>query len=235
MRPKLWAIVALTLTAGGCGVRASNSTTVSATALAHDRAGPVHAEEQAADGSAAALLERLLPDLDGFPTMPALGELGTITLPGDVSEVTALFEWLPSEVGGHARTPQLDRTSAERSFVGYGEDRRTGEVRTALLQVQAIDLTKGDFFPTNWTGGQVVAIMARQGEEVAELGRDGSLVWIRQDTFMGDAGSTERFPVYSISWGRTDSPWMFTVGADTRESREALLAAFVAAAKSLRQ
>jgi len=33
-------------------------------------------------------------------------------------------------------------------------------------------------------------------------------------------------------WGRIDSPWMFSIQADDREHRDALLAAFVTAAKS---
>ena len=42
----------------------------------------------------------------------------------------------------------------------------------------------------------------------------------------------ERFPVYGTLWGRVDSPWMFSIQADARENRDALLAAFVIAARS---
>lgn len=175
-----------------------------------------------------------LPDLQGFPTASAPSELATVGLPDNVSAVTALFERLPPEVAGHTRSPQFDRIAPERSIVGYGENKRMRIARVGgpLLQIQAIDLTRGDFFPTNWKAEHVVAMMARHGEEIAEFGRDGSLFWVRQNTFMAEARSTERFPVYGMVWGRADSPWMFSVQADTRESRDALLAAFVAAAKS---
>lgn len=193
-----------------------------------------------------------LPDLRGFPAAPAPFELATLVLPNNFTEVTALFERLPPKVAGHGRSAQLDRIAPERSIVGYGEDRRIGvmgrrlsgagstsvpsaRVGVPLLQIQAIDLTKGDFFPINWKGGHVVAMMARHSEEVAEFGQDGSLFWMRQNGSFGMAEATERFPVYTMLWGRIDSPWMFSVQADTPESRDALLAAFVAAAKSVRR
>jgi len=169
------------------------------------------------------------PDLQGFPTAPAPDELATVALPDTVSAVTALFEQLPAAVAGHTRLPQIDRVSPERLSVGYGEDRRISGGSTALLWLLAIDLTRGDFFPPNWTGGQVVAYMARQA---VEAGRDGSLFWVRNETSMNVPGSAEQFLVYGMLWGRVDSSWMFSVQADTRESRDALLTAFVAAAKS---
>jgi hypothetical protein len=95
--------------------------------------------------------------------------------------------------------------------------------------VQAVNIELSDFWPTNWTAGQTVAAMARHSEEVSDVGRDGKLVWMRQNTFMGTADSEARFPVYTMTWGLIDSPWMFTVQADSAENRDALLAAFVAA------
>ena len=173
------------------------------------------------------------PDLQGFPTARAPNELGTVTLPDTVSSVKVLFERLPSEVAGHVRSPQFDRISAERASVGYGEDQRIGGARTPLLWLQAIDLSKGDFFPANWTGGEVVAYMAGLGKDAKEAGRDGSLLWMHQEKSPDTAvGSPGRFAVYGTLWGRVDSPWMFSIQADDREHRDALLAAFITAAKS---
>ena len=182
-------------------------------------------------GPPSATQEVPLPDLQGFPTARAPDELGTVTLPDTLSAVKALFERLPSEVAGHVRSPQFDRISPERPGVGYGEDPRISGMSAALLWLQAGDLSRGDFFPTNWTGGQVVGFMAR-GKETKEAGRDGNLFWIRQETFRDVFGSPERFAVYGMLWGRVDSPWMFSIQADARENRDALLAAFVTAAKS---
>jgi hypothetical protein len=186
-----------------------------------------------------------LPDLKGFPTAAAPDELASVPLPDTISAVTALFERLPAEVAGHTRSPQLDPITPERATVGYGEGPSSGGgVRNSLLWLQAMDLTKSDFFPTNWTGGHVVAFMAGRGKEMKddrdgklywmreEAGRDGNLFWMRQVTFVDAAGSAERFPVYGTLWGRVDSPWMFSIQADARENRDALLAAFVIAARS---
>jgi hypothetical protein len=74
--------------------------------------------------------------------------------------------------------------------------------------------------------------MARRGKEVTEAGRDGNLLWMRQETSQDIAGSPERFAVYGTLWGKVDSPWLFSIRADTRENRDALLAAFVEAARS---
>ena len=183
------------------------------------------------------------PDLQGFPTAPAPDELATVALPDTISAVTALFERLPAEVAGHTRSPQLDPITPERATVGYGEGRISGG-GVSLLWLQAIDLTKSDFFPTNWTGGHVVAFMAGRGKELKadpdgklywmreEHGRDGNLFWMHQVTFVDATGSAERFRVYGTLWGRVDSPWMFSIQADARENRDALLAAFVIAARS---
>ena len=75
-------------------------------------------------------------------------------------------------------------------------------------------------------------MMARGRKEDQDAGRDGDLFWMRNDTFLETAGSAERFPVYGTLWGRVDSPWIFSIQADNRENRDALLAAFVTAARS---
>lgn len=163
-----------------------------------------------------------LPDLQGFPAAPAPSELASLVLPDNFTEVTALFERLPPEVAGHARSPQLDRIAPDRSIVGYGKNPRVPAIPgNHLLRVQALNLTSGDFFPINWKAGHVVAMMAGRGDGMAEFGRDGDLFWVRQSL--------------TLMWGRADSPWMFSVQANTSESRDALLAAFVAAVKSARR
>jgi hypothetical protein len=171
------------------------------------------------------------PDLQGFPTGTAPNELATVALPNNFSDVTMLFDRLPPEVAGHTRSPQFDRISPERSTVGYGEARRIAGIENALLWIQAIDVARGDFFPPNWTAGHVIAFMGR-AREAQDAGRDGDLFWMRNETFEQTAGSAERVPVYGMLWGRVDSPWIFSIHADDRENRDALLAAFVTAAKS---
>jgi hypothetical protein len=239
MRRTVLVAVVLSMNVEGCDRPVVHAATISTAALRSTDAPSSTREEQAipTPGSQTAPDRRgpaPPPDVQGFPTTTAPNELATVALPDNFSEVTALFDRLPSEVAGHTRSPQFDRISPERSTVGYGEDRRIASTGTALLRIQAIDLARGDFFPPNWTGGHVVAFMGRS-KEAQDAGRDGDLFWMRNETFEQTAGSAERFPVYGTLWGRVDSPWMFSIQADGRENRDALLAAFVTAAKSSRR
>ncbi len=240
MRSILFAVVLVLNIGGGDGHRVL--------------AGPDTSAAPQSSGPPSATQEVPPPDLQGFPTARAPDDLATVALPDTISAVTALFERLPSEVAGHTRSPQLDPITPKRATVGYGVDRRIAGGIASLLWLQAIDLTKNAFFPTNWTGGQVVAFMAGRGKELKadpdgklywmreEAGRDGNLFWMREVTFVDATGvdatgsperfPAERFPVYGMLWGRVDSPWMFSIQADARENRDALLAAFVIAAKS---
>jgi len=236
MRRTILVAVVLVMNVGGCDQPAVHAATISTAALRSTDTPLSTSEEQAipTPGSQTAPDRpgRVPPPgLEGFPTSTAPNELATVALPNNFSDVTTLFDRLPPKVAGHTRSPQFDRISPERSTVGYGEERRIAGIGNALLRIQAIDVARGGFFPPNWTGGQVIALMAR-GREAQEAGRDGDLFWTRTETFEQTAGSAERFPVYGMLWGRVDSPWIFSIQADDRENRDALLAAFVTAAKS---
>jgi hypothetical protein len=115
--------------------------------------------------------------------------------------------------------------------VGYGEDRQMAGALNYVLRLQVIDLRKGDFFPTNWTGGQVVGVIA-QGKTAMDAGRDGDLFWLRDEMAESVPGATEQVVRYVVTWGRIDSPWLFSIQGDTSESRDALLMAVVTAARS---
>ena len=222
MRRTVLVAVVLVMNVGGCDLQATTPSSAReeqaipppGSRTAPDRPGPVPP-----------------PDLQGFPTTTAPNELATVALPNNFSDLTTLFDRLPPEVAGHPRSPQFDLISPARLTVGYGEERRIAGRGSAILQIQVIDVARSGFFPPNWTGGHVIAFMGR-GKETQDAGRDGDLFWMRNETFEVTAGSAERFPVYGMLWGRVDSPWMFSIHADDRENRDALLAAFVTAAKS---
>ena len=169
------------------------------------------------------------PDLRGFRTAPAPAGLARVPLPDDFAEIRALFEQLPAEIAGLPRSPQLAPVTPAGANVGYGEEQRIPNFPGPVLAFGALDLSKGNFFPPNWSGGQVVAQMSTNSEEIKEAGRDGDLIWAQRDTFIGTAESTERYPVYALHWGGIDSSWMFSISADTPEHRDALLGAVIAA------
>ena len=179
------------------------------------------------------------PDLRTFRTAPAPAGLARIPLPDDVAEIRALFEQMPAEVAGLPRWTQRDPTTPAPAGVahgvGYGEDRRFSNHRVPLLAVNALDLSQHDFFPPNWSAGQVLAQMSSHFEEIKEGGRDGDLIWAQHATVISTAESTERYTVYTLRWGGLDSSWMFTLEADTPEHRDALLGAVIAAASGTEQ
>jgi len=176
------------------------------------------------------------PDLRGVRAAPAPGKLGSVVLPADVTAMRAVFERLPPEVAGHARAPQFERSTPGQLRVGYGEERRTGRSGSAgpFLVITATDQASLPRFQSNLTGGHIVGQMGQwlSGGDGNNAGRDEDLFWLRQDTSMGAPKSAERFPVYTLLWGRIDSSWIFSVSADSPANQDALLAAFVAAAKT---
>jgi hypothetical protein len=171
------------------------------------------------------------PDLRAFPTAPAPGELATVLFPETERTVSALIQRLPPAVAGYQRSIAVRPAIEGAVVVGYGEDRRIADVPNPFLRLQVIDLRKGGFFPTNWTGGQVVGFIA-QAKTAMDAGRDGDLFWLRDETTVSAPGSTDQVVKYGITWGRIDSPWLFSVQGDTSEGRDALLMAVVAAARA---
>jgi hypothetical protein len=169
------------------------------------------------------------PDLQAFPTAPAPGELATVLFPETERTVSALIQRLPLAVAGHQQSSAVRPSISGAVVVGYGEDRRRPGITNPFLRLQVIDLRRGDFFPTSWSAGQVVGFMA-QAKRAMDAGRDGDLFWLRDETAESVPGSTDQIVTYGVTWGRIDSPWLFSIQGDTSESRDALLTAIVAIA-----
>ena len=171
------------------------------------------------------------PDLRTVAPLTAPHDLGTVTLPATFPDLVSLFERLPPDVAGHPRSPRFDRITPERSNVGFGEDKPTaGGLPASVMWIVVVNVKPSGFFPPEWTGAEVVALMATS-DTVRDAGRDGDLVWMHQVTFAEPPGAVERSPIYGMVWGRADSQWLFSVQAYTPEHRDLLLAAFVAAAR----
>ena len=169
------------------------------------------------------------PQVGAVALVDAPGELAAVNWPDSEEDVRALLAQLPGEIDGYARTPQYDLTTFERILIGYGEDTRLNPDGTALLQIQAIDATSGDFFPPNWRAQHIVMTLA-QGRAL-EQGQDGDLFWAYVETDVTPTGSTQSYTLRSLTWGERDGEWIFSVNADSREGVDALVAALVAAAR----
>ena len=171
------------------------------------------------------------PDVPGPQALPeasAPGNLGAVTLPGDADDIAAVFGQLPPQVAGQPRTTSSLQRGPGDYDATYGD---AGAGDCSPLRLQARDVSSGEFLPGDWTADVFISWWTLGADwEVTDAGREGSLFWVRWNTFCGSEPSPEVFPVYSLIWGNAGSRWVFTAQSDTTEELEALIAAFVTAA-----
>lgn len=166
------------------------------------------------------------PDPSTLPEAPAPAGLGDIALPGDDSDVMAVFEALPYELlGGQLVVAAAPPGRIVASF--DAGDRQCGQVA-----IQAFDLTTAtDFSPPSWRAEHVITLFAGGADwDVEDAGRDGDRYWVTFETYCGGEGMSEDELVSSAGWGDAGSPWVFFVAAADGAGRDTLLDAFVAAA-----
>ena len=168
------------------------------------------------------------PDPQSLPEALAPGELGAVTLPGDADGIVAVFGQLPPQVAGQPRSTRYLQRGPSAYDATYSEAEAED---CSPLRLQARDVSTGEFFPMNWTAEVFISWWTLGADwEVKEAGRDGSLFWVRWNTFCSSEPSPVVFPVYSLLWGSAGSRWVFSAQADTPEELNVLIAAFVAAA-----
>lgn len=180
------------------------------------------------------------PDLSVVPDRPAPGALGGVELPAQPEEIRAVLASMPESLVGEQRVeiPQLPETASRYDF-GYGQVVLEGISMGPRLHLTVIDVQSGDFFPTNWTGPDVIAFRFGFSEDPQEeddaffyeVGRDGEVLWMFEESFMGAAGTSETQPTFSLIWAEADSKWLFGAVADTPEHLDLLVAAFIEAAE----
>ncbi len=157
---------------------------------------------------------------------PAPLGLSRAALPESREDVDAVFAALPSEfVGG-----LLELESGADGVVAavYGSTERT----CAPPVLQAVDLAAlpEGMFPAGWTAEWEVARFATGADwDVEASGRDGDLVWVQWHTTCGGEGVDDA-EVHVTDWGTEGATWVFTASATDSAARDALVAAFVAAA-----
>ncbi len=171
------------------------------------------------------------PDISSVPVTPAPKQLAHVILPDDLGKVIALFGQLPREIAGKRQSVRFKSESSARFQIGFADTHLPVDTLVPLLSIQALDITKGDFFPKDWAGGEVVAMISQRGPNVIEAGRDGKLLWAHQESYISHTNSEKRIPIQTLIWGSIDSPWLFTIQADTAENLGAVLEVFIATAK----
>ena len=160
------------------------------------------------------------PDFDLLLEAPAPGGLGTVAWPSDFQESSALFERLPSEIAGRRVRVRFEQPRLGVFSTTYGEDPATTGDEMGLT---VLDLTKGDFFPTDTNAGQFVALLYAQGSdwEVLAAGREGDLAWVQWKTG----------PLYYMHWGNAPSSLVFQANASDLGVLMALVEAMISAAR----
>lgn len=163
----------------------------------------------------------------------APGGIGTVTWPDQREGMALLMTALPSGVAGEPRArPPVD-VAIDRLRVTYGE---VGPLGSPLV-VQALDVASGDFYPSDWTGVEAVALLASESADgmVEASGTDGEVTWVVGRTTASMASDPGTPPVsqdiFTVAWAAGDSPWMFSVATFSPEGRDALLQAVVDAAR----
>ncbi len=172
------------------------------------------------------------PASSTLPAGTAPFGLGHVVLPTDTAGISALFGRLPDLVASEPRIVMPEQ--GDRLMVGYGtEDPGFGPP----LSLQALNFAAGDFFPRSFTAGDFATTAISSADYGAtSFGQDGSLVWVRAESTGGVSGDrpgtpTIRRAIFTVAWGETSSPWLFSALSVTPEGLDALVAAFVAAAE----
>jgi len=182
----------------------------------------------------AARARQATPAASPIPEQTAPLGIGTVTLPEDKASIVALFK-------------TVMKTGTETRFAGM----TTEEARITLTignpgdqlgpsqMLQAVNLPAGDFFPADFTAADYVALSAKAKDSgTVAYGQDGEIVWLVAGTTAGIAGDTPATPetirpLYLMTWGYADSPWLITASADSQDGLTALVNAFVAAAREM--
>ena len=207
--------------AGSCG----NSSERSA------QADPTSAETSASSSSSEGTSgdsEFTPPDPDALPEAAAPHGLGDVELPVTADGIVALFDRLPADLIGRERTGDRPGPVSNRINASYGSTEPGG---CAMVGLQALNVSTGDFFPEGWTAEMVIATFTTGADgSVEDFGRDGELLWVMFTTTCSAEGSPGEDVVSTLNWGVTGSPWVFSATADATQSRDELAMAFVTAA-----
>jgi len=125
----------------------------------------------------------------------------------------------PQELDG------LERSDVSPTRVSYGD---------GSTFVRAIDLAQLETEGFPGTAAGYLDLLASSGEveiETEVTSADADFVYLVNTNSVQDAPDAEPRTTYDAAWGAADGGWLFASSAGSPEEREALAAAFVAAAE----
>lgn len=151
--------------------------------------------------------------------------LDGVRQPTDAASITRVLGAMPATVA------ERDRASSSGLQVAYGE---RDQIQLGAMRLGAEAAAEG--FPATADG--FLQMLARSGEvevEAQQLDPVGELVYVASTTTSGslrDGATVNVRTVYLLGWGEPNSEWLFSITADSPESRIALAEAFVEAVGS---
>jgi hypothetical protein len=160
-----------------------------------------------------------------IPELPAPNGLASAVLPTDADGVVAVFAALPAElIGGRKDISAHSPGQFAAEFAPPGRASRTG------LQAYDLDVSQfGSMLPEP-TAEMVVTLFASGADwDVLAAGHEGSLYWVAWYSTGSGYGVDGIEDIYSLTWGRADSPLAFIAAAPTEDDRDELVLAFVEA------
>lgn len=171
-----------------------------------------------------------LPQPGALAEVPAPFGLGAADVPSDEAGVKFILARMPDEIDGQPRATEASTVPDDGHLVvAYGtKDPAFGYP----LILQALDFTKSDFFPTDFTAEDYVNSVSHSADYGAvAFGRDGPIVWVQSQSTAAVAGDATASPassrpLYTLAWGVSDSNWLFTAASDSPDGLEALVIAF---------
>jgi hypothetical protein len=141
--------------------------------------------------------EEASPGAADLPEAAAPFGLVAATVPADGEQVWVMFAGLPQTVDGLEMQPLAD--SEDRVRASWGEE---DPLLGPPLMLQALSFRDGDFFPTDFTAGEYVA-MASAGEDfgASGFGRDGGRSRWGQARHAGGIGNPLHVDLGDRRWG----------------------------------
>lgn len=167
------------------------------------------------------------PDPANLPQEKAPFEIAELAIPAGSMEVEAILAEMPTTVAGLSRSERIERP--DRTGIAYGDE--TPAVGYPL-EIVVISFERGDFFPSDFTAGDYVA-MALATDDVGSTdgGRDGDIAWVRAEISVGIGdrpGTPEIIGMrYTMAWGEVDGGWMVIASADSPAGLDSLMSTFV--------
>ena len=158
---------------------------------------------------------------EASPPAAVGARLEGVTLPANGDEVVMLFVRLPEELDGEVRLQEnVGRTgdAVVRATTVWGRGACND------MQMGAMDVSTGDFFPAGSTASEVIETFEHGSDwEVVGTGTSDGIAWVRFDTSCQASPGAAGLHVSGVVWGEETTDWIFTASGPSEQVLDLLL------------